>query len=101
MSSFTNSDHYQALNQLLQSEAASYNNSEGTYRVIPYHQLMGMALGFVTHYELNVTVRDVKDIVGDVLAVELDYQQQEYQQAAHDHDTNVFDFYEYITSMAG
>lgn len=99
MSSFTNSDHYQALNQLLQSEAESFSSSND--HVITYHCLMGMAIDFIWHHQLDVTVRDIKDIVGDVLAVELDYRQQEYQQAAHDYDTNVVDFYEYINSMAG
>jgi hypothetical protein len=99
MSSFTNSDHYQALNQLLQSEAESFSSSND--HVITYHCLMGMAIDFIWHHQLDVTVRDIKDIVGDVLAVELDYRQQEYQQAAHEYDTNVVDFYEYINSMAG
>lgn len=99
MSSFTNSDHYQALNQLLQSEAESFSSSND--HVITYHCLMGMAIDFIWHHQLDVTVRDTKDIVGDVLAVELDYRQQEYQQAAHEYDTNVVDFYEYINSMAG
>lgn len=99
MSSFTNSDHYQALNQLLQSEAESFSSSND--HVITYHCLMGMAIDFIWHHQLDVTVRDIKDIVGDVLAVELDYRDQEYQQAAHDYDTNVVDFYEYINSMAG
>ena len=97
--SFTNSDHYQALNQLLQSEAESFSSSKD--HVITYHCHMGMAIDFVWHHQLDVTVRDIKDIVGDVLAVELDHRQQEYQQAAHDYDTNVVDFYEYINSMAG
>jgi hypothetical protein len=97
--SFTNSDHYQALNQLLQSEAESFSSSKD--HVITYHCLMGMAIDFVWHHQLDVTVRDIKDIVGDVLAVELDHRDQEYQQAAHDYDTNVVDFYEYINSMAG
>jgi hypothetical protein len=99
MSSFTNSDHYQALNQLLQSEAESFASSND--HVITYHCLMGMAIDFIWHHQLDVTVRDIKDIVGDVLAVELDHRQQEYQQAAYDYDTNVVDFYEYINSMAG
>jgi len=97
--SFTNSDHYQALNQLLQSEAESFSSSKD--HVITYHCLMGMAIDFIWHHQLDVTVRDIKDIVGDVLAVELDHRDQEYQQAAHDYDTNVVDFYEYINSMAG
>ena len=99
MSSFTNSDHYQALNQLLQSEAESFSSSND--HVITYHCLMGMAIDFIWHHQLDVTVRDIKDIVGDVLAVELAYQDQEYQAAAHEYDSNVVDFYEYINSMAG
>jgi hypothetical protein len=98
MSNFTDSHHYQALADLLHSEAESFSFKD---RPISYHYLMGMAIDFVWHHQLEVTVRDIKDIVGDVLAVELDYRQQEYQQAAHDYDTNVVDFYEYINSMAG
>ena len=99
MSSFTNSDHYQALNQLLQSEAESFSSSND--HIITYHCLMGMAIDLIWHHQLDVTVRDTKDIVGDVLAVELAYRDQEYQAAAHDYDNNVVDFYEYINSMAG
>ena len=99
MSSFTISDHSEALYQLLQSEAASFSSSND--HVITYHCLMGMAINFIWHHQLDVTVRDIKDIVGDVLAVELSYRDQEYQAAAHDYDNNVVDFHEYINSMAG
>lgn len=69
MSSFTDSHHYQALTDLLHSEAESFSFKD---RPISYHYLMGMAIDFVWHHQLEVTVRDMKDIVGDVLTSQLD-----------------------------
>ena len=104
MSSFTNSDHYQALTDLLHSEAESFSFKGNA---LSYHCLMGMALDFVWHHQLDVTVRDIKDIVGDVLFSPLEsmgndpYIDPEYWTEAQDDGYNVVDFHQYISSMAG